>query len=138
MIIHLKVGLIKKILLYKMNYNPPCGHRTNEKKIELDLSNYTTKSDLKNTISVDISDFAKNTDLASLKSDIDKLNVDKLNNIQSGLDSLKNKVYKLDVDRLKPVLVDLKQLSDVVDNDVLKKTVYNELVKTLMPLILAN
>ena len=102
------------------------------------MSNYTTKSDLKNTISVDISDFAKNTDLASLKSDIDKLNVDKLNNIQSGLDSLKNKVYKLDVDRLKPVLVDLKQLSDVVDNDVLKKTVYNELVKTLMPLILAN
>ena len=104
----------------------------------MDLSNYTTKSDLKNTISVDISDFAKNTDLASLKSDIDKLNVDKLNNIQSGLGSLKNKVYKLDVDRLKPVLVDLKQLSDVVDNDVLKKTVYNELVKTLMPLILAN
>ena len=104
----------------------------------MDLSNYTTKSDLKNTISVDISDFAKNTDLASLKSDIDKLNVDKLNNIQSGSDSLKNKVYKLDVDRLKPVLVDLKQLSDVVDNDVLKKTVYNELVKTLMPLILAN
>ena len=104
----------------------------------MDLSNYTTKSDLKNTISVDISDFAKNIDLASLKSDIDKLNVDKLNNIQSGSDSLKNKVYKLDVDRLKPVLVDLKQLSDVVDNDVLKKTVYNELVKTLMPLILAN
>ena len=104
----------------------------------MDLSNYTTKSDLKNTISVDISDFAKNTDLASLKSDIDKLNVDKLNNIQSGLDSLKNKVYKLDVDRLKPVLVDLKQLSDVVDNDVLKKTVYNELVKTSMPLMLAN
>ena len=102
------------------------------------MSNYTTKSDLKNTISVDISDFAKNTDLASLKSDIDKLNVDKLNNIQSGLDSLKNKVYKLDVDRLKPVLVDLKQLSDVVDNDVLKKTVYNELVKTSMPLMLAN
>ena len=51
---------------------------------------------------------------------------------------MKNKVYKLDVDRLKPVLVDLKQLSDVVDNDVLKKTVYNGLVKTLMPLILAN
>ena len=102
------------------------------------MSNYTTKSDLKNTISVDISDFAKNTDLASLKSDIDKLNVDKLNNIQGGSDSLKNKVYKLDVDRLKPVLVDLKQLSDAVDNDVLKKTVYNELVKTLMPLILAN
>ena len=31
--IHLKVGLIKKILLYKMNYNPPCGHRKNEKKL---------------------------------------------------------------------------------------------------------
>ena len=102
------------------------------------MSNYTTKSDLKNTRSVDISDFAKKTDLASFKSDIDKLNVDKLNNVQSSLDSLKNKVYKLDVDKLKPVFVDLKQLSDVVDNDVLKKTVYNELVKKLMPLILAN
>ena len=51
---------------------------------------------------------------------------------------MKNKVYKLDVDKLKPVLVDLKQLSDVVDNDILKKTVYNDLVKKLMPLILAN
>ena len=47
-------------------------------KVELDLSNYVTKADLENPSSVDISTFAKKTDLASLKSDVDKLDIDKL------------------------------------------------------------
>ena len=49
-------------------------------KVELDLSNYATKTDLKNAAGVDTSDFAKKTDLANLKSDVDKLDIDKLKN----------------------------------------------------------
>ena len=41
-------------------------------KIELELSSYVTKADLKNTTSVDTTDFAKEADLANLKSDVDK------------------------------------------------------------------
>ena len=75
MIIHLTVGLIKKILLYKMSYFPEP-----HKKIEVqsDFFNYTTKSDLKNAKDVDTSYFAKNIDLASLKSEVDKLYIGKL------------------------------------------------------------
>ena len=50
-------------------------------KFELDLSNYATKADLKNVAVLDISDFAKNTDLANLKSGVDKLDIDKLKNL---------------------------------------------------------
>ena len=46
-------------------------------KDELDLSNYPTKSDLRNTAKVDTSGSVKNTDLANLKSDVDKLDIDK-------------------------------------------------------------
>ena len=58
-------------------------------KVELDLSNYATKSDLKNATGVDTSKFAKNVDLASLKSNVDKSDIDKLKNVLSGLSSLK-------------------------------------------------
>ena len=47
-------------------------------KVELDISNYATKTDLKNTTGVDTSKFAKKVDLASLKSNVDNLNIDKL------------------------------------------------------------
>ena len=47
-------------------------------KVELDLSNYATKADLKNGTGADTSDFANKTDLANLKSDMDKLDIDKL------------------------------------------------------------
>ena len=57
------------------------------------------------------------------------MDVDKLKNVRSGLDSLKSKEDKLDVDRSKPVPVHFKKLSYVVDNDDVKKTVYNELAK---------
>ena len=72
-------------------------------KVELNLSNYATKTDLKNATSVDTSDFAKNTHLVRLKSDEDKLDIDKLKNVPAGLNSLKSKVDKLDVDKLVPV-----------------------------------
>ena len=69
-------------------------------KVELDLSNYATKSVLKNAKGVDTSKFAKKVDLASLKSNIDKLDIDKLKNIPSNLSNLKSKVDKLDIDKL--------------------------------------
>ena len=47
-------------------------------KVELDLSNYATKADLKNTTAVDTSNFAKKYDLANLKSYVSKLDIDKL------------------------------------------------------------
>ena len=75
-------------------------------KLELDLSNYTTKTDLKKATSVDTSEFAKKTDLASLKSDVDEL----------------------DVDQIKAVPLELSKPSSAVDNDIVKKTEYNKLV----------
>ena len=47
-------------------------------KVELHLSNYARKTDLKNATGVDTSSFAKTTDLANLKSDVDKLNIGEL------------------------------------------------------------
>ena len=74
--------------------------------IKVDLSNYATKTDLKNVTHVDTSSFALKTNLASLKTEVDKLGIDKL----------------------VPVTVDLSKLSDVVKNDVVKKAVYYKLV----------
>ena len=52
-------------------------------KVELDLSNYATKAYFKNAVGVDTSKFAKKVDLANLKSDVDKLDIDKLENVPS-------------------------------------------------------
>ena len=73
---------------------------------KVDLSNYATKADIKNISHVDTSSFALKTNLANLKTEVDKL----------------------DIDKLVPVPVDLSKLSDVVKNDVVKKTVYDKLV----------
>ena len=105
-------------------------------KIELDLSNYAIKTDLKNATGIDMSSFAEKLDLASLKSKVGKLEIYKLKNVPTNLKNLKqirqinkvskllSKVDKLDVDNLLPVPVHLSKLSDVVKNDV-KKDVYN-------------
>ena len=95
------------------------------------MSNYATKTDLKNAAGVDTSSFSKKTDLASFKSDADKLDIDKLKNVPSGLTNLKNKVDKLGVDKLVPIPVDLTKLSDVVKNDVVNKDVYNTKIKNI-------
>ena len=73
--------------------------------VKVDLSNYATKADIKNIWHVDTSSFALKTNLASLKSEVDKL----------------------DTDKLAPVPVDLSKLSDVIKNDVVKKDVYDKL-----------
>ena len=74
-------------------------------KVKIDLSNYATKTDFKNISHVDTSGFALKTNLANLKTEVDKL----------------------DIDKLIPIPVDLSKLSDVVKN-VVKKTAYNKLV----------
>ena len=70
------------------------------------MFNYATKADIKNTSNVDTSSFA----------------------LKSNLVSLKTEVNKLDIDKLVPVPVDLSKLGDVVKNDVVKKTVDDKLV----------
>ena len=59
--------------------------------VKLDLSNYATKADLKNVTGVDTSKFAKMVDLTSLKSNVNKLDIDKLKNVSNGLSSLKKR-----------------------------------------------
>ena len=98
-------------------------------KVELELSHYATKSDLKMQRVFIHWILLKKTYLAHLKSDIDKLDIDKLKNVPSGLNNLKSKVSKLDVGKLIPVPFYLIKLSDAVKNDAVKNTEYNELVK---------
>ena len=74
--------------------------------VKVDLSNYATKTDIKNILHVDTSSFASKTNLASLKTEVDKLHIDKL----------------------VPVSVDLSKVSDVVKHDVVKKDAYDKLV----------
>ena len=90
-------------------------------KVELGLSNYATKANLKNETGVDTLKFTKKVDLASLELEVDKLDINKLAKVLTGFKSFKSKVDKLDFDKLVPVPVDLNKLSDVVKNSVVKK-----------------
>ena len=69
----------------------------------VDFSNYATKADIKNILHVDTSSFELKTNLANLKTEIDKL----------------------DIDKLVPISTDLSKLRYVVKNDVVKKTIYD-------------
>ena len=80
-------------------YFPELKSSGGRAKVKLDLSNYATKSDLKNATDVDTSKFGKKFDLASLKSNVDKLDIGKLKNVPTNLRNLKSKVNKLDVDK---------------------------------------
>ena len=100
-------------------------------KVELDLSNYATKADLKNAVSLDTSKSAKKVDVASLKSDVDKLDIDKLKNVPTSLSNLKSKAGKLDFDKLVLAPVDLNKLRVEVKNNVVKKYVHNAKIKNI-------
>ena len=86
--------------------------------MQLDLSNYATKADFKNPTGIDASSFVKKVDLASLKSNVDKLDIDKLNNVTTTLSNLESKLNKL-----LPVSVDLSKLNEVAKNDAVKKDI---------------
>ena len=92
-----------------MSYYPPDRSSSNNIKVKLDLVNYATKTDLKNITHADVSGFASKTNLASLKTAVDKI----------------------DTDKLKTVPADLAKLSNVVKNDVVKKTDYNAKVTSI-------
>ena len=77
--------------------------------LKLIFSNYATKTDLKNITHVDTSSFVSKTNLANLKTEVDKLYTDKL----------------------KTVPVDLSKLSNAVKNEVVKKTEYNAKIKII-------
>ena len=100
-------------------------------RVELNLSNYGTIADLKNATGVATSKFAKKVDLVCLKSNVDKSDIYKLENVSTNLNSLKSKVEKSDVDKLVPILVDLSKLSDAMKNDVVKKDVYDVKIKNI-------
>ena len=67
--------------------------------IKVDLSNYATKADIKNITHVDTSGFALKTNLASIKTKVDKLDIDKLKISPNNLSNLKTKVDKLNIDK---------------------------------------
>ena len=74
--------------------------------VKVDLPNYATKTDLKNVTHVDTSNFALKTNLANLKTE----------------------VHKLEIDKLVPIPADLSKLSNAVKIDVVKKAAYDRLV----------
>ena len=108
MIIVLIVGLIKKISYKKESIlsRPFNSNFGDSIKVKIDLSNYATKTDIKSISHADTSSFALKTNLASLKTEVDKS----------------------DIDKLKPLPDDVSKLSNVVTNKVVKKTKYDKLV----------
>ena len=107
MIVVLIVGLIKWSHIRISQYFPkPFKSSGGNINVKIDLSNHATKTDLKKVTHVDTSSFALKTNLATLKMEVDKLNIEKL----------------------APVPVDLSKLSDLVKNDGVKKAVYDKLV----------
>ena len=89
------------------------------------MSNYARTADSKNATGVKTSDFAQETDLANLKSDVHKLDIDKLKNVHLvhtyNLSNLESNVDKLDSDKKVPVPVDLSKLIDVLKMMMLKR-----------------
>ena len=83
--------------------------------------NYATKADLKISTGVDKSYSVKKTGLANLKSDVDKLDIDKLKNVPSNLNNLKSEADKLDIEKLETTPADLSKLSMAVRNDVVNR-----------------
>ena len=73
-------------------YYPPYKSSSNNIKVELDLTNYATKTDLKNITHTDVSSFASKTNLSALKTEVDKIEVDKLKTVPDGLAKLSNVV----------------------------------------------
>ena len=82
-------------------YFPPYESSSNNIKVQLDLTNYATKDDVKNITHVDVSSYATKTNLAALKTEVDKI----------------------DTDKLKAVTADLVKLTNVVKNEVVKKLI---------------
>ena len=92
-----------------MSYYPPYRSSSNNIKVKLDLTDYATKDDVKNITHVDVSSFASKTNLAALKTEVDKI----------------------DADKLKTTPTDLAKLANAIEHDVVKKTYYNTTVTSI-------
>ena len=90
-------------------YYPPYRSSSNNIKVELDLANYATKTDLNNINHVDVSSFASKTNLEALKTEVDKI----------------------DAGKLKTAPTDLAKLTNAIENDVVKRTDYNTKVTSI-------
>ena len=90
-------------------YYPPYRSSSNNIKVKLDLVNYATKADLKNITHVDVSSFASKTNLTALKTEVDKI----------------------DTDKLKTTPADLAKLTNAIENDAVKKSDYNAKVTSI-------
>ena len=73
-------------------YFPPYRGTSNDIKVQLDLTNYATKDDVKNITRVDISSYATKTNLAALKTEVDKIDIGKLKTVPNDLAKLSNVV----------------------------------------------
>ena len=98
-----KLNFSSRSVHYKMSYYPPYKSSSNNVKVELDLTNYATKTH------VDVSSFASKSNLAALKTEVDKI----------------------DTDKLKTAPTDLAKLTNAIENDVVKKTDYNTKVTSI-------
>ena len=99
--------------------------------VKVDLSNYASKTDIKNISHIDSSCFPLKSNLANLKTEVDKLDINELKSLPTNLGNLKSKVDKLDFDKLAPLPVALSKLSNLVKNDVVKKTEHNANIKNI-------
>ena len=86
-------------------YYPPYKRSSNNIKVELDLTNYATKTDLKNITYTDVSSFGSKTYLAALKTEVDKIDEDKLKTVPDDLAKLTNAVKNKTVKKLILVLI---------------------------------
>ena len=92
-----------------IQYYSPYRSSSNNMKVELDLANYATKTDLNNITHVDVSSFASKTNLAALKTEVDKI----------------------DADKLRTAPPDMAKLTNAIENDVVKNTDYNTKVTSI-------
>ena len=80
---------------------------------------------------LDTSSFALKSNVASLKTKVDKADINILKNVPNNLSNLKSKVDKLDFDKSAPIPADLSKLCNVVKNEVVKKTKYIARIKII-------
>ena len=114
-----------KRVYFKMSYYPPYKSSSNNIKVELDLTNYATKTDLNNITHVDTSSFASNTNLAALKTEVDKIDSDKLKTGPTDLAKLTNAVDNTKVTSIEGQIAGLTK--NTIDNlaDITKlKAIY--------------
>ena len=95
------------------------------------MSNYAIKADLKNATGSDTFKLAAKFDLVSLKTEVNKIHVDKLKTLPDDLKNFKSEVDKLDIGKLKTVPVDLSKIYNLVKNDVVKRSEYNTKIRSI-------